>query len=92
MGKKMPLTPLPPNQTQKPETGRVVHKESALLVNGGRVERAITKGDADQEPVQYPYPEPEKGLMLNHQPGLFCEVMQLHMETTLGRSCLSWIP
>jgi len=42
-GKKMTLTPLPPNQTQKLETGRVVHKESALLINGGRVERAITK-------------------------------------------------
>ena len=43
MGKNMTLTPLPPNQTQKPETGRVVHKESALLVNRGRVERAFTK-------------------------------------------------
>ena len=41
--KKMTLTPLPPNQTQKLETGRVVHKEMALLVNRGRVERAITK-------------------------------------------------
>ena len=43
-GRKMTLTPLHPNQTQKPKTGRVVHKESALLVNGERVERAITKG------------------------------------------------
>jgi len=40
----MTLTPLPANQTQKFKTGRVVHKESALLINGGRVERAITKG------------------------------------------------
>jgi len=39
----MTLTPLHPKQIQKPETGRVVHKEMALLVNRGRVERAITK-------------------------------------------------
>jgi len=43
------------------------------------------EGDADQDPVQDPHPEPEKGLMLNHQPGLFCEAMQLSMEATLGR-------
>ena len=43
-GKKMTLSPLPPKQTQKPKTGRVVRKESALLFNGGRVKRAITKG------------------------------------------------
>ena len=42
-GKKMTLTPLPPNQTQKPKTGRVMHKESALLVSRGRVKRAVTK-------------------------------------------------
>jgi len=50
----MTLTPLPPNQTQKPKTGRVVRKESALLVNGGRVERAITKG---KPMVAVPIPE-----------------------------------
>jgi len=43
-GKKMTLTPLSPNQTHKPETGKDIHKESALLVNGGRGERAIAKG------------------------------------------------
>ena len=39
----MTLTPLPPNQTHKPETRRDTHKESALLLNRGRLERAITK-------------------------------------------------
>jgi len=43
-GGKITLTPLHPNQTQKPETIRVVQKKSALLVNGRRVERVITKG------------------------------------------------
>ena len=50
------------------------------------------EGDADQEPVQGPHPEPKKGLMLNHQPGLFCEAMQLSIEATLGRSLLCWTP
>ena len=43
-GKKMTLTPSPPNQTHKPETRRDTHKESSLFVNGGRVKRAIIKG------------------------------------------------
>jgi len=42
-GKKMTLTPLPPNQTQKPETGSVVHKESALLVNRGTVKGLLPR-------------------------------------------------
>jgi len=33
------------------------------------------EGDTDQEPVHDPHPESEEGLMLNHQPGLSCEVM-----------------
>jgi len=43
-GTKLTLTPLSPNQTHKLESGRDKHKESALLVNRGRVKRAITKG------------------------------------------------
>jgi len=39
----MTLTPSAPNQTHKPKTGREKLKESALLVNGGRVERPISK-------------------------------------------------
>ena len=50
------------------------------------------EGDADQEPVQDLHPEPEKGLMLNHQPGLFYKAMQLSLEATLGRSLLSRTP
>jgi len=47
--------------------------------------------DADQEPVQDPHPEPEKGLLFSHLQGLFCEAMQLSLEA-LGRSLLSWKP
>jgi len=43
-GKKLTLTPLAPNQIPKTETGREKHKKSSLLVNGGRVERVISKG------------------------------------------------
>jgi len=43
-GRKMTLIPLPPNQTHKPKTVRDKQKESALLINGGRVKRVITKG------------------------------------------------
>ena len=39
----MTLTPLPPDQTHKPKSGRAKHKESALLINGGRLQRATTK-------------------------------------------------
>jgi len=39
----MTLTPLPFNQTHKTKTVKGIHKESALLVNGGKVKRAISK-------------------------------------------------
>jgi len=45
--------------------------------------------DADQGSVQDTHLEPERGLMLNHQPGLFYVVMKLSLEATLGRSLLS---
>jgi len=43
-GKRMTLTPLGPNQTHKPETGRGKLKESSLLGNKRRVEKDISKG------------------------------------------------
>ena len=49
------------------------------------------EGDADQDPVQDPHPEPEKGLLFSHLQGLFCEAMQLSLEA-LGRYLLSWKP
>ena len=44
-GKKMTLTPLAPSQTHKTKTRKEKLKKSALLINGGRVERTISKGE-----------------------------------------------
>jgi len=46
--------------------------------------------DANQQPVQDPHPEPEKGLIFSHQQGFFCEAKQLSLKATLGRSLLCW--
>jgi len=48
--------------------------------------------NADQESVQDPHVQPEKGLLFSHQQGLCYEAKQLSLEATLGRSFLCWTP
>ena len=48
--------------------------------------------DTDQGSVQDSHPEPKRGLMMNHQPGLFCEAIERSLEATLKRSLLSRTP
>ena len=57
----------------------------ANLLKGG-------EDNEDQESVQDPHPEPDKGLLFSHQQGLFCEAKQLSLEATWGRSLLCWTP